>query len=272
MDPLAELVKIDPKSIGVGQYQYDVNQNELKSSLDRTVEHCVNSVGVNVNTASKHLLTYVSGLNATLAQNIVDYRAEHGAFASRSELKRVPRMGEKSFEQSAGFLRIPDAKNPLDNSAVHPERYRLVEQMARDLGCSVAELIADDKRRAQIDIDRYVSDAVGLPTLKDIMAELEKPGRDPREAIEVWSFDERLRTIDDVKAGMVLPGIVTNVTNFGCFVDIGVKENGLVHVSQLADRYVSDPTTIVSVHQHVTVRVLEVDHARKRISLSMKEV
>ena len=272
MDPLAELVKIDPKSIGVGQYQYDVDQKELKLSLDRTVEHCVNSVGVNVNTASKHLLTYVSGLGATLAQNIVDYRAEHGPFASRSELRRVPRMGDKSFEQAVGFLRIPGAQNPLDNSAVHPERYRLVEQMARDLGCSVAELIADDKRRAQIDIDRYVSDAVGLPTLKDIMAELEKPGRDPREAIEVWSFDERLRTIDDVKAGMVLPGIVTNVTNFGCFVDIGVKENGLVHVSQLADRYVSDPTTIVSVHQHVTVRVLEVDHARKRISLSMKEV
>ena len=272
MDPLAELVKIDPKSIGVGQYQYDVNQNELKSSLDRTVEHCVNSVGVNVNTASKHLLTYVSGLNATLAQNIVDYRTEHGAFASRSELKRVPRMGEKSFEQSAGFLRIPDAKNPLDNSAVHPERYRLVEQMAKDLGCSVGELIAKAEQRAKIDINRYVNGDVGLPTLHDIMSELEKPGRDPRQAIEVWSFDERIRTIDDVKAGMVLPGIVTNVTNFGCFVDIGVKENGLVHVSQLADRYVSDPTTIVSVHQHVTVRVLEVDYARKRISLSMKEV
>ena len=272
MDPLAELVKIDPKSIGVGQYQYDVNQNELKSSLDRTVEHCVNSVGVNVNTASKHLLTYVSGLNATLAQNIVDYRAEQGAFASRSELKRVPRMGEKSFEQSAGFLRIPDAKNPLDNSAVHPERYRLVEQMAKDLGCSVGELITDSTRRAQIQVDRYVSGDVGLPTLHDIMSELEKPGRDPRQAIEVWSFDERIRTIEDVKAGMVLPGIVTNVTNFGCFVDIGVKENGLVHVSQLADRYVSDPTTIVSVHQHVTVRVLEVDYSRKRISLSMKDV
>lgn len=272
MDPLAELVKIDPKSIGVGQYQYDVNQTELKSSLDRTVEHCVNSVGVNVNTASKHLLTYVSGLNATLAQNIVDYRAEHGAFASRSELKRVPRMGEKSFEQSAGFLRIPDAKNPLDNSAVHPERYRLVEQMAKDLGCSVGELIAKAELRAKIDIDRYVSGDVGLPTLHDIMSELEKPGRDPREAIEVWSFDERIRTLEDVKAGMVLPGIVTNVTNFGCFVDIGVKENGLVHISQLADRYVSDPTAIVSVHQHVTVRVLEVDYTRKRISLSMKGV
>lgn len=272
MDPLAELVKIDPKSIGVGQYQYDVNQNELKSSLDRTVEHCVNLVGVNVNTASKHLLTYVSGLNATLAQNIVDYRAEHGAFASRSELKRVPRMGEKSFEQSAGFLRIPDAKNPLDNSAVHPERYRLVEQMARDLGCSVNELIAEAELRAKIDINRYVNGDVGLPTLQDIMCELVKPGRDPRQAIEVWSFDERIRTIEDVKAGMVLPGIVTNVTNFGCFVDIGIKENGLVHVSQLADRYVSDPTAIVSVHQHVTVRVLEVDYSRKRISLSMKDV
>jgi uncharacterized protein len=272
MDPLAELVKIDPKSIGVGQYQYDVDQKELKSSLDRTVEHCVNSVGVNVNTASKHLLTYVSGLGATLAQNIVDYRAEHGAFASRSDLKRVPRMGEKSFEQAAGFLRIPDAKNPLDNSAVHPERYRLVEQMARDLGCSVSDLIARAELRAQIDINRYVSDTVGLPTLKDILAELEKPGRDPREAIEEWNFDERIRTIDDVKAGMVLPGIVTNVTNFGCFVDIGVKENGLVHVSQLADRFVSDPTVIVSVHQHVKVRVLEVDYTRKRISLSMKGV
>jgi uncharacterized protein len=249
-----------------------VDQKELKSSLDRTVEHCVNSVGVNVNTASKHLLTYVSGLGATLAQNIVDYRAEHGAFASRGELKRVPRMGEKSFEQAAGFLRIPDAQNPLDNSAVHPERYRLVEQMAKDLGCSVSDLIARADLRGQIDVNKYVSDAVGLPTLKDIMEELEKPGRDPREVIEVWNFDERLRTIEDVKAGMVLPGIVTNVTNFGCFVDIGVKENGLVHVSQLADRFVSDPTTIVSVHQHVTVRVLEVDYARKRISLSMKEV
>ena len=272
MDPLAELVKIDPKSIGVGQYQYDVDQKELKLSLDRTVEHCVNSVGVNVNTASKHLLTYVSGLGATLAQNIVDYRAEHGPFASRSELRRVPRMGEKSFEQSAGFLRIPEAKNPLDNSAVHPERYRLVEQMARDLGCTVSELIGRSELRAQIDVNKYVSASVGLPTLQDIMAELEKPGRDPRQAIEVWNFDERLRTIDDVRAGMVLPGIVTNVTNFGCFVDIGVKENGLVHVSQLADRFVSDPTTIVSVHQHVTVRVLDVDYARKRISLSMKEV
>ena len=272
MDPLAELVKIDPKSIGVGQYQYDVDQKELKLSLDRTVEHCVNSVGVNVNTASKHLLTYVSGLGATLAQNIVDYRAEHGPFASRSELRRVPRMGDKSFEQAAGFLRIPGSKNPLDNSAVHPERYRLVEQMAKDLGCTVSDLIARAELRAQVDVSRYVSDAVGYPTLHDIMTELEKPGRDPREAIEVWSFDERLRTIDDVKVGMVLPGIVTNVTNFGCFVDIGVKENGLVHVSQLADRFVSDPTTIVSVHQHVTVRVLDVDHARKRISLSMKEV
>ena len=272
MDPLAELVKIDPKSIGVGQYQYDVDQKELKSSLDRIVEHCVNSVGVNVNTASKHLLTYVSGLGATLAQNIVDYRAEHGPFATRNDLKRVPRMGDKSFEQSAGFLRIPDAKNPLDNSAVHPERYRLVEQMAHNLGCNVSELIANAELRAKVDINKYVNESVGLPTLRDIMAELEKPGRDPREAIEVWSFDERIRTIEDVKAGMVLPGVVTNVTNFGCFVDIGVKEKGLVHVSQLADRFVSDPTTIVSVHQHVNVRVIEVDYSRKRISLSMKEV
>ena len=272
MDPLAELVKIDPKSIGVGQYQYDVDQRELKSSLDRTVEHCVNAVGVNVNTASCHLLTYVSGLNATLAQNIVSYRTEHGPFTSRSQLRRVPRMGDKSFEQSAGFLRIPGADNPLDNSAVHPERYPLVEQMASDLGTTVKTLIADSRERARIDLNRYVSDHIGLPTLHDIMSELEKPGRDPREAIEVWSFDERLRTITDVKSGMVLPGIVTNVTNFGCFVDIGIKENGLVHVSQLADRYVSDPTTIVSVHQHVTVRVLDVDYARKRISLTMKEV
>ena len=272
MDPLAELVKIDPKSIGVGQYQYDVNQNELKASLDRTVEYCVNSVGVNVNTASKHLLTYISGLGATLAQNIVNYRTEHGPFSSRSELKRVPRMGEKSYEQSVGFLRIPGAKNPLDNSAVHPERYSLVEQMAKDLRCTVSELITNTELRAKIDINRYTSSTVGLPTLQDILCELEKPGRDPRQAIEVWNFDERIRTIDDIKAGMVLPGIVTNVTNFGCFVDIGIKENGLVHVSQLADRFVSDPTSIVSVHQHVTVRVLEVDNTRKRISLSMKDV
>lgn len=272
MDPLAELVKIDPKSIGVGQYQYDVNQNELKASLDRTVEYCVNSVGVNVNTASKHLLTYISGLGATLAQNIVNYRTEHGPFSSRSELKRVPRMGEKSYEQSVGFLRIPGAKNPLDNSAVHPERYSLVEQMAKDLRCTVSELITNTELRAKIDINRYTSSTVGLPTLQDILCELEKPGRDPRQAIEVWNFDERIRTIDDIKAGMVLPGIVTNVTNFGCFVDIGIKENGLVHVSQLADRFVSDPTSIVSVHQHVTVRVLEVDNTRKRISLSMKDL
>ena len=272
MDPLAELVKIDPKSIGVGQYQYDVDQRELKTALDRTVEHCVNSVGVNVNTASRHLLTYVSGLGAILAQNIVDYRAQHGPFASRGDLRHVPRMGDKSFEQSAGFLRIPNAHNPLDNSAVHPERYRLVEQMASDLGCTVSELIARAELRAQIDINRYVSPSVGLPTLKDIVAELEKPGRDPREAIEAWNFDERIRTLLDVKPGMVLPGIVTNVTNFGCFVDIGVKENGLVHVSQLADRFVNDPTTIVVVHQHVTVRVLEVDYERKRISLSMRQV
>ena len=269
MDPLAELVKIDPKSIGVGQYQYDVDQKELKSSLDRIVEHCVNSVGVNVNTASKHLLTYVSGLGATLAQNIVDYRAEHGPFATRNDLKRVPRMGDKSFEQSAGFLRIPDAKNPLDNSAVHPERYRLVEQMAHNLGCNVSELIANTELRAKVDINKYVNESVGLPTLRDIMAELEKPGRDPREAIEVWSFDERIRTIEDVKVGMVLPGIVTNVTNFGCFVDIGIKENGLVHVSQLCRQFVSDPTTVVSIHQHVQVKVIGIDMERKRISMTM---
>ncbi|MEG1615426.1 MAG: Tex family protein [Bacteroidales bacterium] len=270
MDPLAELVKIDPKSIGVGQYQYDVNQSLLKKSLDQTVENCVNQVGVNVNTASKHLLTYISGLGATLAQNIVNYRAENGPFKSRRELLKVPRMGEKAFEQAAGFLRIPDAKNPLDNSAVHPESYPIVEQMAKDLKCSVADLIANKELRALIQPDRYITDKVGLPTLHDILQELDKPGRDPRQAIQVFSFDPNVRTINDLSEGQVLPGIVTNITNFGCFVDVGIKENGLVHVSQLADKFVSDPTEIVSIHQHVQVKVVSVDLERKRVQLTMK--
>ena len=230
MDPLAELVKIDPKSIGVGQYQHDVDQTALKKSLDQTVESCVNLVGVNVNTASKHLLTYVSGLGPTLAQNIVNYRAEHGPFASRKELMKVPRMGEKAFEQSAGFLRIPGSENPLDNSAVHPESYPIVERMAKDLGCSVAELIADKELKKRLDIERYITEKVGLPTLRDILQELDKPGRDPRQAIQVFAFDPNVKSIEDVRAGQILPGIVTNITNFGCFVDIGIKENGLVHI------------------------------------------
>lgn len=271
MDPLAELVKIDPKSIGVGQYQHDVDQNKLKKSLDQTVESCVNLVGVNLNTASKHLLTYVSGLGATLAQNIVDYRAENGAFKSRKELLKVPRMGAKTYEQCAGFLRINGAKNPLDNSAVHPESYHVVESMAKDLGTTVQELIDKKELKKGLDLKKYITDVVGLPTLNDIIDELDKPGRDPREQIKQFQFDPTIRTIEDVKEGMKLPGIVTNVTNFGCFVDIGVKENGLVHISQLADRFVSDPTEVVSLHQHVEVKVLEVDIQRKRISLSMKD-
>ncbi|NDV70354.1 Tex family protein [Dysgonomonas sp. 25] len=270
MDPLAELVKIDPKSIGVGQYQHDVDQSKLKKSLDLTVESCVNQVGVNVNTASKHLLTYVSGLGATLAQNIVDYRAEHGAFASRRELMKVPRMGEKAFEQSAGFLRIPDAANPLDNSAVHPESYHIVEQMAKDLKCTVKELIENKELKKSLDLNKYVTSSVGLPTLTDIMEELDKPGRDPRKAIKVFQFDPNIRTINDLREGMILPGIVTNITNFGCFVDVGIKENGLVHISELADKYVSDPNEVVSLHQHVEVKVLSIDLARKRVALSMK--
>ena len=269
MDPLAELVKIEAKSIGVGQYQHDVDQTALKKSLDTTVESCVNSVGVNLNTASRHLLTYISGLGPTLAQNIVDYRAENGAFTSRKELMKVPRMGAKAFEQCAGFLRIPGAKNPLDNSAVHPESYAVVEHIAKDMGCSAEELIKNKEIRDKIDIRKYVSDKVGLPTLTDIMAELEKPGRDPRQAIKVFEFDKNVKTIDDLKAGMVLPGIVTNITNFGCFVDVGIKENGLVHVSQLCRQFVSDPTTVVSIHQHVQVKVLSIDMERKRISMTM---
>lgn len=270
MDPLAELVKIDPKSIGVGQYQHDVDQAKLKKSLDLTVESCVNSVGVNLNTASKHLLTYVSGLGPTLAQNIIDYRTANGAFSSRSQLLKVPRLGPSAFEQSAGFLRIPDAKNPLDNTAVHPESYKIVEKMAKDCGCSVAELIKDKDKRKSIRLDRYVSEKIGMPTLTDIMAELEKPGRDPREQLEEFEFDPNVSTPDDLVEGMVLPGIVTNITNFGAFVDIGVHQDGLVHISQLADRYVSDPTQVVKLHQHVMVKVIEVDRRRNRISLSMK--
>ena len=270
MDPLAELVKIDAKSIGVGQYQHDVDQTKLKASLDQTVESCVNLVGVNVNTASKHLLTYVSGLGPTLAQNIVDYRTENGPFESRRQLLKVPRMGAKAYEQCAGFLRIPQAKNPLDNSAVHPESYPIVEQMAKDLNCTVADLIKDKELRSKIDLKKYVTDTIGLPTLTDILQELDKPGRDPRQKIQVFEFDKNVRTLDDLQEGMELPGIVTNITNFGCFVDIGIKENGLVHVSQLADRFGSNPADVVRIHQHVRVKVMSIDHERKRIQLTMK--
>ncbi|MDR2774156.1 MAG: RNA-binding transcriptional accessory protein [Tannerella sp.] len=269
MDPLAELVKIDPKSIGVGQYQHDVNQVSLKQALDRTVELCVNRVGVNVNTASKYLLTYVSGVGSALAQNIVNYRTEHGMFRSRRSLLDVPKMGAKSFEQSAGFLRIQEAENPLDNSAVHPESYDIVGRMAKELDCSVSDLLADESLRKKIVLERYITETTGLPTLRDILAELGKPGRDPRETIKVFEFDPSVKTIGDLHKGMILPGIVTNVTKFGAFVDMGIKEKGLVHVSQMADRFVGDPTEIVSVHQHISVKVLEVDEARKRISLSM---
>ena len=269
MDPLAELVKIEAKSIGVGQYQHDVDQTALKKSLDQTVESCVNLVGVNLNTASRHLLTYVSGLGPTLAQNIVNYRTENGPFASRKELMKVPRMGAKAFEQCAGFLRIPGAKNPLDNSAVHPESYAVVERIAKDLKCSVEELIKNKELRSKIDIKKYVTPSVGLPTLTDIMQELEKPGRDPRQQIKVFEFDKNVKTIDDLKPGMTLPGIITNITNFGCFVDVGIKENGLVHVSQMRREFISDPTTVVSIHEHVQVKVLSIDHDRKRISMTM---
>ncbi len=269
MDPLAELVKIDPKSIGVGQYQHDVDQTKLKQKLDQTVESCVNLVGVNLNTASQQLLTYVSGLGPTLAKNIVDYRREHGAFSSRKELLKVTRLGPSAFEQCAGFLRIPDATNPLDNSAVHPESYKVVEQMARDAGCTVSQLINDPSKREGINIKRYVNDRIGLPTLTDIMKELEKPGRDPRQGVEVFEFDESVKTVDDLMEGMELPGIVTNITNFGAFVDVGVHQDGLVHISQLADRFVRDPNEVVHLHQHVKVRVLEVDRKRGRISLKL---
>ena len=272
MDPLAELVKIDPKSIGVGQYQHDVDQTKLKHSLDQTVESCVNLVGVNLNTASQHLLTYVSGLGPVLAQNIVDYRRDNGAFTSRAQLKKVPRLGPAAYQQCAGFLRIPDAKNPLDNSAVHPESYHIVEQMAKDQNCSISDLINNKGTREHIDIKQYVTADVGLPTLTDIMKELEKPGRDPREQIEAFEFDPNVQTIEDLHEGMELPGIVTNITNFGAFVDIGVHQDGLVHVSQLANKYVSDPTKVVHLHQHVRVRVIAVDLRRQRISLSMRGI
>lgn len=272
LDPLAELVKIDPKSIGVGQYQHDVDQTKLKEALTFTVESCVNSVGVNVNTASKELLTYISGLGPTIAQNIVDYRVEHGAFHSRKELLQVPKLGPKTFTQASGFLRVPESENPLDNSAVHPERYQLVEQMARDCQCNVAELIKNKEKREAIDLSRYVSQEVGMPTLLDIMKELEKPGRDPRSTIQVFEFDENVHDIKDLHPGMELNGIVSNVTKFGAFVDIGIHENGLVHISQLSNRRVSDPSRVVRVNQHVRVRVLGIDLDRKRISLSMKGV
>lgn len=272
MDPLAELVKIDPKSIGVGQYQHDVDQTKLKHSLDQTVELCVNAVGVNLNTASKNLLTYVSGLGPALAQNIVDYRKEHGAFTSRVQLKKVPRLGPAAYQQCAGFLRIPGAKNPLDASAVHPESYPIVEQMAKDCGCRVIDLIKDPEERKKIDLNRYKTATVGLPTLRDIMKELEKPGLDPRDKIETFEFDPRVKTPDDLIPGMELPGIVTNITNFGAFVDIGVHQDGLVHISQLANRYVKDPNDVIKLHQHVRVKVLEVDKRRHRIALTMKGV
>lgn len=270
LDPLAELVKIDPKSIGVGQYQHDVDQTKLKKSLEFTVECCVNSVGVNLNTASKELLTYVSGLGTQIAQNIVDYRATNGDFHSKKELLEVPRLGQKAFEQCAGFLRIPDGKNPLDNTAVHPENYGIVEKMAKDSGCSVATLISDKTKREGIDIRNYVSANAGIPTLTDIMQELEKPGRDPRKTVSVMKFDDSIHSFDDLREGMVLNGIVTNITQFGVFVDIGIKENGLVHISELSDKFVSSPSDVVKIHQHVKVAVKEIDAQRKRIALTMK--
>ena len=272
MDPLAELVKIDPKSIGVGQYQHDVDQTKLKHTLDQTVESCVNQVGVNLNTASQHLLTYVSGLGPVLAQNIVDYRRENGAFTSRAQLKKVPRLGPVAYQQCAGFLRIPEAKNPLDNSAVHPESYEVVERMAKDQGCHVGDLISNPQLRQQVDIHRYVTDTIGIPTLTDIMQELEKPGRDPREQLEAFEFDPNVKEVDDLVEGMILPGIVTNITNFGAFVDIGVHQDGLVHVSQLAKKFVKDPNDVIHLHQHVKVKVLQVDRRRNRISLTMKGI
>lgn len=270
MDPLAELVKIDPKNLGIGQYQHDVDQKKLKHELDMTVESCVNQVGVDLNTASPHLLQYVSGLGPQLAKNIVEYRRENGAFTSRAQLRKVPRLGAVAYEQCAGFLRIPGARNPLDNSAVHPESYHVVEAMAKDNGCTVAELIKDKEKQKQIDIRKYVTKDVGIPTLTDIMQELDKPGRDPRGAMEEFHFDEHVHTIEDLQVGMELPGIVTNITNFGAFVDVGVHQDGLVHISQLADKFVSDPTKVVHLHQHVRVKVIDVDERRHRISLSMK--
>ena len=270
MDPLAELVKIDPKSIGVGQYQHDVDQTQLKMALDQTVENAVNKVGVQLNTASKHLLTYVSGLGPQLAQNIVNYRAENGAFSNRKQLLKVPKMGAKTFEQCAGFLRINGSDNPLDNSAVHPESYTVVETMAKDLNTSVDKLIRNKELLQKIDVKQYITSEVGLPTLNDILQELEKPGRDPRSTIKIFEFDAAIKTINDLRIGMELPGIVTNITNFGAFVDIGIKENGLIHISNMADRYISNPAEVVSVHQHVRVKVLEVDAVRKRVQLKLE--
>jgi len=272
IDPLAELVKIDPKSIGVGQYQHDVDQTKLKKALDQTVINCVNTVGVDVNTASTYLLTYISGLGPQLAQNIVDYRTENGPFSSRKELLKVPRMGAKTYEQAAGFLRIREGENPLDNTAVHPESYHIVEKMAKDMKCTVPELIAQKELQSRVDIQQYITDQVGLPTLKDIMSELKKPGRDPRKAIKVFQFDQNIRTIEDLKEGMILPGIVGNITNFGAFVDLGIKENGLIHLSEMANEFVSDPTQYVSIHQQIYVKVLSVDLGRKRIQLSLKNI
>ncbi len=272
MDPLAELVKIEPKSIGVGQYQHDVDQTLLKKSLDQTVESCVNLVGVNVNTASKYLLTYISGLGPQLAQNIIDYRTEHGAFKNRKELLNVPRMGIKAFEQCAGFLRIPDADNPLDNSAVHPDSYPIIGQMACDLNVSVETLIKNKELKKSLRLEKYMTDSIGMPTLNDIMDELDKPGNDPRQTAKVFAFDPNIKTIDDLTPGMILPGIVTNITQFGCFVDIGIKENGLIHISQLADKFISDPTEVVSIHQHLKVKVIDIDTNRKRIQLSLKDI
>lgn len=269
MDPLAELVKIDPKSIGVGQYQHDVDQTLLKNALDQTVENAVNKVGVNLNTASKHLLTYISGLGPQLAQNIVDFRAENGAFKNRKELLEVPKLGNKTFEQCAGFLRIPDGDNPLDNSAVHPESYTIVEQMAKNLNTEIDKLIHNKELIQQIDLQAYITDEIGLPTLTDIVTELEKPGRDPRKQVQVLEFDANIRQIEDLQSGMELPGIITNITNFGAFVDIGIKENGLIHISKMADRFISNPSEVVSLHQHVKVKVLEVDLQRRRIGLQL---
>jgi uncharacterized protein len=272
MDPLAELVKIEPRSIGIGQYQHDVDQHKLKASLDQVVENCVNAVGVDLNTASMHLLTYVSGLGMQLAKNIVTYRKDKGIFTSREDLKKVPRMGPKAFEQSVGFLRIRDGVNPLDNSAVHPESYYIVQRMARDLGHPVTSLLQDESLRNSIDIHQYTDENAGIPTLTDIMHELAKPGRDPRSAIKIFEFSPDVHAIDDLRSGMILPGIITNITNFGAFVDIGVKQDGLVHISQLADRFISNPSDVVKLHQHVKVKILEVDVARKRIQLTMKDV
>jgi protein Tex len=267
-DPLAELVKIDPKSIGVGQYQHDVDQQKLKESLETVVQRCVNQVGVNLNTASKSLLTHVSGLNATVAQNIVSFRALHGAFETRQQLKKVPRLGDRTFEQCAAFLRIPEGKNPLDNSAVHPESYAIVERMAKDMQCQIKDLLKDESLRKKIAPEKYVTTVAGLPTIQDILQELTKPGRDPRPQLKAFSFAS-VRTVMELSEGMVIPGIITNITKFGCFVDIGVKQDGMVHISQMSDRFVQDPHALVHLQQHVVVKVLEVDHARKRISLQL---